>query len=88
MGLNLIALSAANVENTQAMQAVVRIIPIQDQAREDLKYWLSRPIAERIAAVEQLRQDHDAFMRATQKDTPDAEPRVQRVCRIVQRTRR
>lgn len=88
MGLNLIAPSAANVENTQTMQAVVRIIPIQDQAREDLKYWLSRPIAERIAAVEQLRQDHEALTRAMQKDTPDAEPRLQRVCRIVQRTRR
>lgn len=41
----------------------------------DLRYWLSRTPAERIAAVETLRQQHFA-------QHFDAEPRLQRVCRV------
>ncbi|HRD97642.1 MAG TPA: hypothetical protein PLA97_14720 [Rubrivivax sp.] len=48
----------------------------------DLAYWLSRPMAERVAAVEALRQQ---AMGA--KATEHAEPRLQRVCRITQRVR-
>jgi hypothetical protein len=72
------------------MQAVIRIVDVKDQAREDLRYWLSRPMAERVAAVEQLRLDHEAFLRGQCKEgsAADAEPRLQRVCRIVQRPRR
>jgi hypothetical protein len=62
------------------MQPTVRITRLKDQARDDLRYWLSRPVAERLAAVEQLRRDHEGV-------TTDAEPRLQRGCRLVQRTR-
>jgi hypothetical protein len=62
------------------MQPVVRITRLKDQGRDDLRYWLSRPVAERIAAVEQLRRDHEGV-------TADAEPRLQRVYRLVQRAR-
>ncbi len=62
------------------MQPAVRITSLKDQARDDLRYWLSRPVAERLAAVEQLRRDHEGV-------PADAEPRLQRVCRIVQRAR-
>lgn len=41
----------------------------------DLRYWLSRTPAERIAAVETLRQQHFA-------QHFDTEPRLQRVCRV------
>jgi hypothetical protein len=47
----------------------------------DRAYWLSRPIEERIAAVEFLRQQ--LF-----EARPDAEQGLQRVCRITQRQRR
>ncbi|MBA3598976.1 MAG: hypothetical protein H0W40_16605 [Methylibium sp.] len=40
-----------------------------------LRYWLSRPAAERVAAVETLRQRYIA-------QHFDVEPRLQRVCRI------
>jgi hypothetical protein len=62
------------------MQPVVRITRLKDQARDDLRYWLSRPVAERLAAVEQLRRDHEGV-------TADAEPRLQRVYRLVKRAR-
>ncbi|MCA3217270.1 MAG: hypothetical protein ING59_01670 [Burkholderiales bacterium] len=46
-------------------------------APSDLGYWLSRPVEERIAAVEKLRSDAMA-------GRPDAEQRLQRVCRVTQ----
>jgi hypothetical protein len=45
---------------------------------EAVEYWLSRPVAERWAAVEQLR-------RAFYGWTDGTEPRLQRVLRIVRR---
>ena len=50
------------------------------QQTADLAYWLSQPMAERMAAVEALRSQ--APMAG---DLPDAEPRLQRVCRVTQR---
>jgi hypothetical protein len=46
-------------------------------APSDLAYWLSRPVEERIAALEKLRSDVLA-------GRPDAEQRLQRVCRVTQ----
>jgi hypothetical protein len=63
------------------MKPAVRIVRQQDQAREDLLYWLARTPQERIAAVELLRRQHHG------EEPADAEPRLQRVCRVVQRTR-
>lgn len=45
-----------------------------DDAR-DLTYWLSRPMAERIAAVEELR-------RPVMEGLPIAQQRLQRVYRV------
>lgn len=39
----------------------------------DLQYWLSQPVQVRIAAVEELRRQMAGY---------DAEPRLQRVCRV------
>jgi hypothetical protein len=61
------------------MNRTVERIPIRRQAAGDLAYWLARPMAERIAAVEALRTQ------AEQAPAPDAEPRLQRVCRVAQR---
>ncbi|MFN7571669.1 MAG: hypothetical protein ACK5TK_09485 [Betaproteobacteria bacterium] len=46
-------------------------------APKDSAYWLSRPAAERIAAVEALREQAMANL-------PDAQRRLQRVCRVTQ----
>jgi hypothetical protein len=58
-----------------------RITRPQDQTRDDLRWWLSRPPEERIAAVELLRREHHPIKEG------DAEPRLQRVCRVVQHAR-
>ena len=46
-------------------------------SRQDLKYWLSRPVQERLAAVELLR--NQIYGRST---------RLQRVARVIQRPSR
>ena len=45
-------------------------------AKRDLAYWLSRPPAERLAAVEAYRKQYYGSL-----------PRLQRVARVVQQTR-
>ena len=64
------------------MERVFKKVKRSGEAAADLAYWLSRPMAERIAAVEVLRQQ--AF---GEKAPRDAEQRLQRVCRITQRQR-
>ncbi len=65
------------------MQRVVKLVPRDAQAGADLAYWLSRPVAERLAAVEALRAQAEAATLPA-----DAEPRLQRVCRVAQRAPR
>jgi hypothetical protein len=43
----------------------------------DVSYWLSRPPAERLAALEEIRQEYNRWKYS------DAEQRFQRVYRIV-----
>jgi hypothetical protein len=66
-------------DNRVMIRSVNRTARRQQQAA-DLAFWLSRPMAERIAAVEALRQPI-----SDPADTPDAEPRLQRICRVAQR---
>ena len=42
---------------------------------DDLAYWLKQTVQARLAAVEVLRQDY-------LRTLPDAEQRLQRVCRV------
>ncbi|MCY4755189.1 hypothetical protein [Pelomonas aquatica] len=65
------------------MLRTLKITNRKSQAAEDLAYWRSRPMAERMAAVETLRQQLLA-----PHESGDAEPRLQRVCRVAQRARR
>jgi hypothetical protein len=51
-----------------------------DTTDDDLDFWLSKPVAERIAAVEVLRR------RVFGGDSDATGSRLQRVCRVVQRT--
>lgn len=45
----------------------------ENKSASDLNYWLSQPVQARLAAVEELRRQFGG---------PDAERRLQRVCRI------
>jgi hypothetical protein len=59
------------------MSPAVRFNRPKSQAREDLRYWLARTSAERLAAVEILRREHWGIADA------NAEPAFERVCRVV-----
>ena len=59
------------------IRKVVRRGKLTEQAAGDLAYWLSRPPAERIEAVEILRRQHDG-----------SAARLQRVARVLERPRR
>jgi hypothetical protein len=58
------------------MDKVVVVTTLKDSSRDRL-YWLSRTIEERLAAVEALRAEAAGGI--------DAQPRLQRVCRVTQR---
>ena len=68
------------INDNPGMDRVVNRQPRHLQQAGDLAFWLSRPMAERMAAVELLRQQAINPM-----GTADAEPRLQRVCRVAQR---
>lgn len=44
------------------------------------KYWLTRPVEERLAMVEELRAEYHGW-------TDESRPRLPRVCRIIRRPR-
>ena len=52
-------------------------VPVQEQ-KSDFEYWQSQPYAERLAALEALRREYHQWRY-------HAEPRLQRVYRIVKR---
>ncbi|MEO6623801.1 MAG: hypothetical protein ABIN37_03060 [Burkholderiaceae bacterium] len=60
------------------LQRVVRKMPLHPSGSkepDDLQYWLTQTVQARIAAVEILRRQSPGY---------DAQPRLQRVCRITQ----
>lgn len=60
------------------MEKILKIISLHEQPN-DYKYWLSRPVSERIDAVELLRNQYIKFRK-------DVEPRLQRICRVIKQT--
>lgn len=56
------------------MEKILKIVPLHERSN-DREYWLSRPISERIDAIEILRNQYIKFR--------DVEPRLQRVCRVI-----
>lgn len=71
----------ASLLDNSAVNRTLRRIHKRDQQSADLAYWLSKPMAERIAAVEELRLQ--AF-----GGVADAQSRLPRICRVAQRKRR
>ena len=60
------------------MEKVLTIHRLHDRdvVKRDVEYWCSRTTTERIAAVDQLREQYHGTL-----------PRLQRVARVVKRTR-
>jgi len=69
------------LDNNRRVDLIVTRAPLPQQQASDLVYWQSRPMAERIAAVEALRAQ-------ARPESSDAEPRLQRVCRVARRSGR
>lgn len=61
------------------MEKVLRIVSLHEQP-SDYAYWTSRPVSERIDAIEILRDQYIKFKK-------DVQPRLQRICRIVEQLR-
>jgi hypothetical protein len=57
------------------MDKVIRIVSMKDQP-SDLEYWMSRPITERLDAIEILRKHYLGLAN-------NVEPKVQRVCKVI-----
>ena len=62
------------------MEKVVRIVPLHNQP-SDYKYWVSRPVKERLEAIESLRSQYIEFKKDAIK------PRLQRICRVIKSQR-
>ena len=62
------------------MDNVIRIVDMKDD-RGDLDYWLSKSPAERIEAIEILREQYVRFK-------GDVQQGLQRVCRVIEQPRR
>jgi hypothetical protein len=71
---------ADNLEVDSPMERVLARLPRARQAAADLTYWRSRSVAERLAAVEVLRREAEP-----EPGRHDAEPRLQRICRVTRR---
>jgi hypothetical protein len=57
------------------MEKVITKLSLKDK-KTDFAYWQSRPEAERLAAIETLRQQYIKYKFG------NVQPRFQRVCRI------
>lgn len=60
----------------RAMEMTVAIFRDGEQPPPDRQYWLTRPVEERLAAVELLRSQYHGW-------TYDALPRLPRLLRVV-----
>lgn len=60
------------------MEKILKIVPLHEQSNE-YEYWTSRPVNERIDAIEILRSQYIQFKK-------DVKPRLQRVCRVIKQS--
>jgi hypothetical protein len=63
---------------------VVRKVKLH-QLRSDFSYWQEQPYEARIAALEEIRREYQAWENSLRKDTADVQSGLQRVYRIVKR---
>lgn len=60
------------------LEKILRIVPLHQQP-SDYAYWNSRPVSERIDAIEILRSQYIQFKK-------DVKPGLQRVCRVIKQS--
>ena len=70
--------SDADDERERLTLPIVQRFPLHDEP-DEIAYWLTRPVAERIAAVEVLRQRVYGY-------NADTRMGLQRVCCVIHRT--
>lgn len=58
------------------MQLAVKIVQLKDKST-DYSYWLTKTDQERLNAIELLRSQYIKYI------NKDVQPRLQRVCRVV-----
>ncbi len=60
------------------MGSIERVVTRKRKGEEDYawKYWLTRPVAERIAMVEELRAEYHGWAN-------EPESRLPRICRVI-----
>lgn len=63
------------------MKSIEKVVTRKRKGEDDAPwtYWVTRPVAERLAMVEELRAEHHGW-------TDELRPRLSRVCRIIRRT--
>ena len=57
------------------MEKVVKIVHLKDK-QSDYSFWLTKGLSERLEAIEMLRSQYIKYRK-------DVQPRLQRVCRII-----
>lgn len=55
------------------------------QSETDFLYWQKQPYQARIAALEEIRREYQAWFNSQQKETADVQPGFQRVYCIIKR---
>ena len=65
----------------EAMHSIQKVVTRKRKGDDDAAwtYWVTRPVSERLAMVEELRAEHHGW-------THEPEPRLSRVCRIIRRS--
>ena len=64
----------------QGMNSIQKVVTRKRKGDDDSawKYWVTRPVTERLAMVEELRAEYHGW-------TNEPEPRLSRICRIIRR---
>ncbi len=57
------------------MEKALKIVSLHER-HNDYEYWISKPVSDRIDAIEILRNQYIQFRK-------NVEPRLQRVCRVI-----
>jgi len=65
----------------EKMNSIQKVVTRKRKGDDDAAstYWVSRPVAEWLAMIEELRADYHGW-------THEPEPRLSRVCRIIRRS--
>jgi len=62
------------------MHSIQKVVTRKRKGDDDSAwtYWVTRPVTERLAMVEELRAEHHGW-------TYESEPRLSRICRVIRR---